>query len=75
MIIKEGNNIPASACEFEDFEFAFIMFLDFKGDETLSKSDFMTFLSTSSDERDAFYNIFQKNRVVVNDRYLKTILS
>lgn len=75
MIIKSINNIPVASFEITDFAGALAHLKVFKNDNTLLQSDLIKLLSTPGTDRDEFIESFIQTDIVINDRYVKQILT
>lgn len=75
MIIKSTNNIPVASFEITDFAGALAHFKVFKLDDTLTQADLIKLLSSPGTDRDEFIESFIHTSVVINDRYVKQILT
>ncbi|HLP05096.1 MAG TPA: hypothetical protein VK152_06680 [Paludibacter sp.] len=75
MIVKETNNIPVSAAQIQDMNAALVLFRTFRNEPGYQMSHLVTFLSEPSAERDAFYDLFTSEIVVIKSRYANHYLT
>jgi len=68
-MIKEGKNIPVSAPQFADMADVLDKFRTFKNEPAMQMSHLIDFLSTPSDDRTSFYEIFTAQIEVINNRF------